>query len=186
MKQYRLILSLVVSIGAALPALANPAHYAITAGQVAASVNGQGLQISPEQIVLLTGVVASVPAPRLAVKSIDRMGPERAIARMECVDAQQCLPFVVSIRLNAGDATDTVSPLSRSLPPSSQVKPAPVVVRAGSPTILQLNGTHVHITLSVICLDNGAVGQTVRATDHDRRQIYTARVVQGGVLEGRL
>jgi hypothetical protein len=186
MKWYKLILFLALSIAAALPAAANPLHYAITTEQVAAAINGQGMQISPNEIVLLTDVVANVAAPRLAVRSIDRMAPEHAIARMECVDAQQCLPFMVSIRVNAGDPTDIVSPLSHSLPASSPVRPAPMVVRAGSPAILQLDGTHVHITLSVICLDNGALGQTIRATDHDRRQIYIARVLQGGVLEGRL
>ncbi len=186
MKQCRLILFLVVSIAAALPAVANPAHYAITAEQVAAAVNNQGMQISPDQVVLLTGVVANVAAPRLTVKSIDRTGPERAIARIECADAAQCLPFVVSIRLNAGESDEVPSTSSRLLSTSSQAKPAPIVVRAGSPAILLLDGAHVHVSLGVICLDNGAVGQIVRATDRDRRQIFIARVAQSGVLEGRL
>jgi hypothetical protein len=186
MKQRWSILSLILSAAAALPALAGTAHYAITAEQVAAAVNSQGAQISPDQIALLTGVVANVAAPRLTVKSIDRMGPERAVARLECADTEQCLPFIVSIRLNTGANSDVVSTLSRSTPTSSQTRPAPIVVRAGSPTILLLNGPHVQITLGVICLDNGAVGQTIRATDRDRRQIFTAHVMQGGVLEGRL
>jgi hypothetical protein len=185
MKQCRLIFSLVLCIAAGLPAMANPARYAITAEQVAAAINGQGMQISPDRIVLLTGAVANVAAPRLTVKSIDRMSPERAVARMECVDAEQCVPFVVSIRLNAGESADALPSSSREVS-SSQTRPAPIVVRAGTPTILQLDGAHVHITLGVICLDNGAVGQTIRATDRDRRQIYTARVMQNGVLEGRL
>jgi flagella basal body P-ring formation protein FlgA len=59
-------------------------------------------------------------------------------------------------------------------------------VRAGSPATLLLEGAHVHISLSVVCLESGAVGQTIRASSPDHRQVYKAQVVRDGVLEGRL
>jgi hypothetical protein len=187
MIQRRSIFSLLLCTAVALPALANPARYAITAGQVAAAVANQGMQVSPDQVVLLTGVVANVAAPELKVKSIDRMGPERAIARLECADSEQCLPFVVSIRLSANESADPVVAPSHFLQRASlQSRPAPIAVRAGSTVILLLDGPHVHISLTVICLENGAPGQTIRATDRDHRQFYMARVTQDGFLEGRL
>jgi hypothetical protein len=186
MTRYKPIFFLILCAAAALPALAGPARYVITAEQAAAAVTAAGVQVAPDRILLLTEVVANVAAPALKVTSIDRMSPERAIARIECADAQQCLPFMVSIHLTESNGADSLAAASRLLQASVRGKPAPLAVRAGSAAILLLNGAHVHISLGVICLENGSVGQTIRATDRDRHQIYIARVTQDGVLEGRL
>lgn len=171
----------------AVPALANPARYAITADEVAAAVSDQGTPVAPSQIVLLTDVVADVAVPELKVKSIDSAGPERATARLECVDSAQCLPFVVSIRMPANSSLSIAATSSHLLPAAvSRNRPAPIVVHAGSPAMLLLDGPHVHISLTVICLQNGSPGQFIQATDHDRHQKYIARVTQDGLLEGRL
>jgi hypothetical protein len=42
------------------------------------------------------------------------------------------------------------------------------------------------VGLSVICLQNGITGQTIRATSKDHTVVYTAEVVDGGLLKGRL
>ena len=186
MMQRRSICFLIFCAAAALPALANPARYDITPDQVALAVTNRGMQVSPDRVVLLTEVVASVATPELRVKSIDRMGPARAIARLECADSEQCLPFVVAIRLTQDNSRNFVSTASTFPAANARTKAAPIVVRAGSPALLLLNGAHVQISLGVICLDNGAPGQIVHATDRDRRQVYTARVTEDGILEGRL
>lgn len=187
MRQRNSILSVVLGAAVALPVLAAPGRYAISAGQIAAAVTNYGMQVSPDQVNLLAGVVANVAAPELKIKSIDPAGSQRAIARLECVDSEQCLPFIVSIQLAQGGIPASVSaPSHGSLASPSQNRPAAVIIRAGSPAILLLDGAHVHISLAVICLDNGALGQTVRATDKDHRQTYMARVSQDGTLEGRL
>lgn len=184
MTHRRSILVLALCAATALPVLASATHYAITAEQVAAAVADHGVQLLPEQVTFLTSVVSSSASPELKVKSIDRMGTERAIARIECAESQQCLPFVVSLNLNRTEDAELTAaqPLRRGV----ETKPSPVLLRAGSPAVLQLNGRHVHIRLMVICLENGTLGQTIRATDHDRKQFYTAKVTEGGVLEGRL
>jgi hypothetical protein len=172
---------------AALPALAAAGRYAITTEQVAAAVTSSGMQVSPDQVALLTSAVAVVEAPGLRVQSIEHASGQRTLARMECLDAQQCLPFVVALHPSQIALANAGSGAAAQLaPPVSQARPSPIAVRAGSPTTLLLDGAHVHISLSVICLENGAPGQTVRATDRDRRQFYTARVAQNGTLEGRL
>jgi hypothetical protein len=172
---------------AALSALAAPGRYAITTELVAAAVTSGGMQVSPDQVTLLTSAVAVVETPGLRVQSIERTSGQRTLARMECLDAQQCLPFVVAlhpgqtVRADAGSGA-----LAQSAPPVSQARNSSITVRAGSAATLLLDSAHVHISLTVICLENGAPGQTVRATDRDRRQVYTARVAQNGTLEGRL
>ena len=44
----------------------------------------------------------------------------------------------------------------------------------------------VHIRLSVICLQNGAPGQMIRVTGKDRKLVFTAQVIDGNLLKGRL
>jgi hypothetical protein len=165
---------------AALPAAAVNGHYAITTAQIAAAVSSSGLRVSPEQVTLMTNVVANVADPVLKVKSIDNAGARSAIARLECA-RQQCLPFLVTLRTSVG-----VEPVVQfTAPVVSNVKPQ-TLVHNGLTAMLHLEGPHVHISLNVICMDNGAAGQTIRATSLDRKQVYSVKVASDGTLEGRL
>ncbi|HZP04926.1 MAG TPA: hypothetical protein VFB43_08500 [Terracidiphilus sp.] len=187
MMHRRSIFVLVLCAATALPALAGTARYAITAEQVAAAVADRGMQLSPDQVTFFTSVVSSASAPELKVKSIDRMGAQRAVARIECADSQQCLPFVVALNLNQAQQAELAASSAQQTPRSiAQAKPSPILLHAGAPAVLQLDGMHVHVRLTVICLENGTLGQMIRATDHDRKQIYLAKVTESGVLEGRL
>jgi hypothetical protein len=183
MKQPRSILFLMFAACAVLPAATASMRYAITAERIAEAVSMTGAQVVPEQVILPATIVASVPYPRLSVKSIDRTGDERATARLECAIPEQCLPFIVTLRMTADPSVESSHGRSTAI---LQSKASPPAVRAGSPATLLLEGAHVHITISVICLESGAPGKTIRATDRDRRQVYTAQVVRDGLLEGRL
>lgn len=178
------ILFWIVFAAAALPVLAAPGRYAITTERIAAAVSGSGVQVSPDQVTLLTEVVASVANPELKVQSINRAGDRRTIARMGCANAEQCLPFVVALRMKEVEGSEAASNLPASS--ASTMRPATFAVRQGSTTALFLDGDHVHISLSVICLENGAPGQTIRATSPDRHQVFTAQVASNGTLRGRL
>ena len=169
---------------AALPALAAPGRYAITTERIAQAVSNNGVQVSPDQVSLFTGVVASVANPELKVESIDHAGSQGVIARIACADSGQCLPFLVALHVTDGEAAEAV--MTRFTPAASTFKPAAFAVKQGATTALFLDGTHVHISLSVICLDSGAPGQTIRATSLDRHQVFTARVASDGTLRGRL
>lgn len=169
---------------AALSALAAAGRYDITTEHIAAAVTNSGVQIAPGQVTLFTNVVSNVANPELKVQSIDRSGDGQAIARMACADSTQCLPFMVTLRVSSGTNLEIAS--NRPAPYSSAYKPAQFVVRQGATTALYLDGTHVHISLSAICLENGAPGQTIRATSLDRHQTFTAQVASDGTLRGRL
>jgi hypothetical protein len=49
-----------------------------------------------------------------------------------------------------------------------------------------LDSDRVHIRLSVICLESGVPGQTIRVTGKDRKLVYRAEVIDGSLLKGRL
>lgn len=184
MNRYRSILLCVLWIAAALPAFA--AHYPITTAQISAALAASGLQFAANQVEPLADVVATVAQPALTIKSVEPTAGHLLVARMECADSRQCLPFLVALHLN-GDNSGFLSTvaLHGGLGQASSQPPV-YLVRVGSPATLLLDGDHVHISLTVICLENGALGQIVRAANPDRRQFYRVRVVGKGILRGNL
>lgn len=181
MTQFRPILILVLGAAAALPLFARSGEYPITPQQVAATVTGGGLQVSADEVSLLADVVATVPQPILKLKYVSPSADHQVLARLECADARQCLPFMVVLNVDRSALPSAVK--SSDAQPS---RPQAPLVRAGSSAVLQLDGGHVHISIPVICLENGTLGEIIRAASPDRRQFYTAQVAQNGVLRGTL
>jgi hypothetical protein len=178
----------------ALPIAATPGHSPITAEQVAAAISGTGMSVSPEQVTLLSNVVAKSGTPRLDVESIEPWGNHRMKVRLDCANHDQCLPFYVSVQLDAVRLNQNASDPSAAALSNQQSStdagqnhdPKAFLVRAGSRATLLIDTGHVHIRLSVVCLENGAAGQKIRVECKDPRQTYVARVVDGGVLRGNL
>lgn len=163
------------------------AQNAITAVQVAAAMSSVGLNTSAKQIVLLSDVVASTSDPSLKVESMEQWGDHGMKARLSCVKSDECLPFFVAIR---GSQAQAATPSVADRASSTVVRPKSdsnsFLVRTGSRETLLLEGGHVHIQLSVICLENGSLGQIIRVASLDHRQTYTAEVSANKMLRGRL
>jgi hypothetical protein len=185
MTRYRAIPLLILA--AAIPVAAAPARDTVTAAQVAAAMSGSGIKIAPEQVEFLSDVVATTSAPGLKVEGTEVWGDRRIKVRMSCVRPEECLPFFVAIR---GSQTQEVppviadgasSPILRAKSDSNSF-----VLRSGSHATLLLEGGNVHIQMLVICLENGAIGQTIRVSSLDHKQTYTAQVSGSTVLKGRL
>jgi hypothetical protein len=187
MTRDRYIPALLLFAAMALPAVAASGRVTITAEQVAAAINGAGMKVSADQVVLLTDVVATGSAPKLKVESMERWGDHQMKFRLDCVKAGECLPFFVAVRWSQAESVPPVfadhssTAILLAKPDSNSL-----IVRAGSPAVLLLDGDHIHIQLPVVCLENGAIGQTIRVASTDRRQTYTAQVGDGAVLRGRL
>jgi hypothetical protein len=186
MKQYKSILSCVIAAAVALPALAASAGNAISPVEIAAAVNRFGIPIAPGQIVLLSNVVANTAHPQLRVESLQRWDSQRMMVRLSCANPGECVPFFVGLRLNQDAGPQSIAQMNATatgIPDPSTQTPK---VRAGKLATLMLEGDHVHIRLTVICLESGKTGQTIRATDKDRRVVYTAEVADEGLLKGHL
>ena len=185
--RYRLIAIPILAAAAALSAVAAPVRDVITAAQVAAAISGAGMQISARQVTLLTDVVSTDSAPILKVQSMQPWGNHQIKVRMSCARQEECLPFFVAVRDNDQNVLQRVSEDSRGPSPArSRPDPKSFVVRSGTPVTLLIDGERIHIKLSVICLENGAPGQTIRASSMDHKQTYSAEVVDGTLLRGRL
>lgn len=59
-------------------------------------------------------------------------------------------------------------------------------IRAGNSATLLLEGTRIHIRLHVVFAQSGHVGDTVRVTTPDRKQVYVAKVLTPEFLKGEL
>jgi hypothetical protein len=186
MTRYKAILSWMILGAATASAQAAPGHYAISTDQIAATLSRYGIAIAPEQVRLLTEVVATTSAPRLTVRSIQPWGDHHMMARLECEDREQCLPFFVGLQGSDADPVAGSSQRGLSSISDKTLSSKNYAVRSGAPAILQLDSERVHIRISVICLENGAPGQTIRVTGKDHRLVYRAQVIDGGLLEGRL
>jgi hypothetical protein len=189
MSRYKVILPWMLLAAAVCSAAAAPGHYAISTDQIAATMSRFGMQIAPDQVKLLTDVVSTTTDPRLAVRSIQPWGNQRMMVRLECESREQCLPFFVGLQIGQGSDTQSSASASQhgsNFGPASTASSKNYAVRSGSPATLQLDGERVHIRISVICLENGAPGQTIRVTGKDHRLVYSAQVMGGGQLQGRL
>lgn len=113
-------------------------------------------------------------------------GDHRMMVRLECESPEECVPFFVGLAVN-GQEWELFNTAAAELPPLAGRSPfKSYVVHAGARATLLLDGEHVHIRIPVICLENGAAGQKVRVTGRDRKQVYTAEVIDGALLKGRL
>lgn len=184
MKNERSIQAMALCAAMALPGMAAPIQNSITAEQIADTLNQAGMKISAQQVTLLADVVASTRKPALRVASMERWGDHRVKVRLDCASNAECLPFLVAVNLNNGDAMPAASNSLTTAASASGAKS--LAVRAGEPAMLFLDGDHVHIQLTVTCLENGVPGQTVRAVSKDQRRTFSAQVFSEAVLKGRL
>jgi hypothetical protein len=166
---------------AAFPAMAATARVAINPAQVAGAISNAGIKISPEQVTLLTDVVANQTDPTLVVESMERWGDNRMKVRMNCANSE-CLPFFVAVQWGQNEPTPAAF-ASRGVGTGAS---KPIVLHAGSTATLILDSDHVHIKLPVICLESGTVGQTIRVASKDRRQTFTAQIGDPAALKGTI
>jgi hypothetical protein len=170
----------------ACPAAPLQAHVSITTVQIAAAISGAGMQISADQVNLLSDVVATTPLPVLVVESMQPWGDRRMKVRLSCAASEHCLPFIVMVRLGQQGGSQPAIAAASAEVLRAGTDSKSYVVRAGAPATLLLDGGHVHIRIAVVCLENGAAGQTIRVASKDRRQTYMAKVIDQSVLRASL
>jgi hypothetical protein len=183
MTAHNRISALIAAVALGLPAVAASAQNAIATEQIAAALSSAGINTTPEQVVLLTNVVATTTAPALRVESTELWGDHRIKVRLSCVRQEECLPFFVAVR---GSQPQAVFPVLASSPATPQAKPNSPAMRAGAHAVLLLEGGHIHIQLPVVCLENGEIGQTIRVTSLNHKLTYLAQVDANLTLRGKL
>ena len=163
-------------------------RFALTADQVAQSVSKRGIEVSGDQVFLLTNVVAKVPDPVLDVLSVEPIGDKwfgghsgtHSWVKLGCHLPGECLPFYAVVswpQTPAGRATN------KAIAPPAAVKPKKVItMRAGTHATMLMDDDRSHIQIAVISLENGVAGHSIRVTSPDHKQVYVAEVVNASLL----
>jgi hypothetical protein len=183
MKNLRSISILVLSGAVIVSSASAQQRVNITPTAIASAISAAGMPVSTEQVSLLTDVTATKASPVLTVESMQPWGDHRMKVRMSCAESEQCLPFFVSVHTGNPSQPADGSSIGNQ---RASVDSRAFVVRAGAPATLLLDGAHVHIRIAVVCLENGAPGQTIRVASRDHRQTYIAKVVDQAVLRASL
>jgi hypothetical protein len=184
MKTLKLISATMILATATLPIAAANTRAAISAAQVAAAISSAGIKIAASQVTLLADVAAATPDPTLMVESMERWGDHRTKVRMSCANSE-CVPFYVAVQWEQAEPAAAAFG-GRAATTAVPAKPAAgaVVLRAGATATLLLESDHVHIQIPVVCLESGAIGQTIRVATRDRRQTFMAQVGDPTPLKG--
>jgi len=179
----------IFTLGAFAMASPLPGAVPISAGEVVAAIRARGFSLAEDQVHVLAPIVAARPHPGLQLVSVEPWQKSGAAMRLECRTRGECLPFYVMVSwADAASAEATVSRakalgLSKF---SSSASAASFVVRSGQPVKLVMEGERIHIEVTVICLENGGLGDRIRAASPDHSTIYAAEVAGARLLKGRI
>jgi hypothetical protein len=139
-------------------------------------LEASGINITPDQMEPLSSVTAAGPNPRLKVVSVEVLDGESDKVRLQCEQPNTCLPFYVLLHWGEPGSPQN----GRTTPPPRQ--PENILVRSGKAAVLVFEGDFLRMTLPVMCLQNGGLGQQVRVLNKETRKTYLAHVTALGVV----
>lgn len=169
------------------------ARYPMTPSEIVSAMQGRQLPTSGVEVRLAAPITAASANPALEIQSIALLGPREMRLRIACRDRSACLPFFAIARFPA-QVNSTLLPVKVERQPGSTAltsatqseTAAPPILHSGSPASLYFDGDRVHVRLEVICLEAGALGDKVRVTTRDRKQVFVAEIVNPTLLKGTL
>lgn len=146
------------------------------------------------QQVPLRGASLSMPfitarsrSPQLVVSSFTRLDRTHTAVRLMCRESFDCLPFYAYLSWRGGDA-----PLISAGAPDRDQSPAPArraeppTMRVGANATLILEGTEIEVSIPIVCLQPGRVGDVIRVASVNHDRVFLARVVSSTILKGTL
>jgi hypothetical protein len=166
---------------------ASNARYSISSEQVAEAIVAAGVPVTAAQVRFLSEVSALGQEADVRVMNVAKWLGNRWKVELRCHDHRACLPFYVLVEPGTSAAFDAMSALARRGTAMSRD-----VSRISTPQILMRNGDRatllfekptVRITMPVICLQNGNLGQTIRVESTDHKQFFKAEIVESGLLK---
>jgi len=145
----------------------------------------------------IAGISTVRKDPRIEVRQA-RLNPLRNLMEfdLDCTPDHPCNPFLTTMPATrslrqAFQGNALVAATSRATVRaggSSAGRPSsagPILIRAGQPATLMLEGGGMRIVLQVISLTRGALGQQVRARDAVNRRVFAAEVTGLGQLHAQ-
>jgi Chaperone for flagella basal body P-ring formation len=173
-------------IPAAFGQASNP-RFPISSEQVAAAIVAAGVPVSTVQVRFLSQVSALGQDSGVEVMNMAKWSHDIWKVELRCQDRRACLPFYVLVDAGHSPAFDLISALGnrgRTARRDLFGIPRPqILMRNGDRATLLFENPSVRITIPVICLQNGNLGQTIRVESTDRKQFFQAEIVKSGLLK---
>jgi len=174
--------------GVVVPArAADNSRTPISRERILSALDASGIHITPDQMEQLSSVTAAEPKSRLKVVSVEVLDGESDKVRLQCEQPNTCLPFYVLLhwgRPGVGQSTlpgrQNARQDGRTTQPTLQ--PKDILVRSGKAAVLVFEADFLRMTLPVMCLQNGGLGQQVRVLNKETKRTYLARVTGQGVV----
>jgi hypothetical protein len=128
---------------------------------------------------LLTSGLEVPAQARLHLARVSPLGNGRRLLRFECEFRRQCLPFEVVLDVPGRRDDELVQPDTRgsAVPPPRRCPPLAPVVRPGQRVQLMEESSGLRLTVPVVCLQPGALGQKIRVRNLATRRVVVARVL---------
>jgi len=172
-----------------LPAVGRAANqrFPISPDQVAEAIVAAGVPVSAAQVRFLSEVSALGQDADVRVMNTAKWLGNEWKVELRCQDHRACLPFYVLVQPASSAAFDAMSALARRgkalRRDVSRFAAPPILMRNGDRATLLFEKPTVRITMPVICLQNGNLGQTIRVESTDHKQFFKAEIVQSGLLK---
>lgn len=168
---------------AAGPAVAEET-YPISATRVAEVLAAEGVTMPASNISVPAGTAARRAQAELRIASIAAAtgSAGRYWVKVECSDSGDCLPFYVTV--------ESPTPLASGVRQVATGKVLPQhhagvpTVRAGARMTLVIHGDRSVITLSVVTLQSGDIGDVIRVATPDHKQVLQGQIVNATELQG--
>jgi hypothetical protein len=172
-----------VALAAAqLPAEGVPAGvHPITSTMLVSTLAHEGVPSIEGDVSVPAGVVARAAAPNFVVLSIEHVAgaSDRYWVKIGCRDAGDCIPFFASVV--------SATPLTCGVRQVTGVQVAAArapVMHAGDHARLVIRRERSVIEMSVVALESGSIGQSIRIATPDYKQVFHGEVVSATRLEG--
>lgn len=191
MKRACITLWVAVALGTAYAQTAAPAGFVIDAAQVARALAAHGAHVSAAEVLMPAKVVANAADPVLQVLQVSRntftASPGRWWVKIGCKAAGACLPFyaVISDPMQQAQIAQ-IGATGVGLHRLATPRTSSVVIRTGNHATLVIDRERSRIELAVVALENGGIGDSIRVSSADHKQIYRAEVVSGTLLKASM
>ena len=165
-------------------------RFAVTPEMVIAAMQQHEMSVDGLRVRIAAPMTAAVASPMLEIQSVVSSDQHSAQLRIACRDRSECLSFYATATWSQNAQALVSTAVSKPQVSSAPVKPptedVPAAARAGDHAILLIDSDRIHISVHVVCLQSGGIGERIRVATPDHRQAFEAEVVSSNVVRGIL
>jgi hypothetical protein len=158
----------------------------ITKGDVIEGMARKRLAVHPWQVSMLSTIPVHAEHPVLEAMKIEPLTGDTSRVLMRCADRSVCIPFYVAVSgLAPGDRLPEQLSGGR-VSVFSKLAGGPIIVKRGSKATLEIVAPEMVITVPVVCLQSGRLGEQIKVSAVDQKNTYLGEIIRPGLLRGRL